>query len=36
MNYKEEYMKLKAILQIASGIGLAMVYASMFVYWAVR
>lgn len=36
MNYKEEYMKLKAILQIAEGIGLSMIYAGIFIYWAVR
>lgn len=36
MNYKEKYMKLKAIELIALGIGLASVYAGMFIYWAVR
>lgn len=36
MNYKEKYMKLKAIGLIAGLIGLATVFASIFVYWAVR
>lgn len=36
MNYKEKYMKLKAIIEIAEGIGLAVIYAGIFVYWAIR
>ena len=36
MNYKEKYMKLKAILQIAEGIGLAVVWASIFIGWIVK
>lgn len=33
MKYKEKYMKLKAKVYIAELIGLASVYAGIFVYW---
>lgn len=36
MNYKKEYQRTKTKLDLIKLIGLAIVYASVFVYWVVR
>ncbi len=36
MNYKEEYLKLRAKVEIAKLIGLAVLWAGIFVGWAIR